>query len=70
MKRILPVLFKHARDLTRTLGGNPDAAGARRLGEAAAARRARGRIRRAASRTTRRRFAPRAGPPDCLARAG
>ena len=27
VKRILPVLFKHARDLTRTLGGNPDAPG-------------------------------------------
>ena len=27
VKRILPVLFKHARDLTRTLGGNPDGAG-------------------------------------------
>ena len=26
VKRILPVLFKHARDLTRNLGGNPDAA--------------------------------------------
>jgi hypothetical protein len=25
VKRILPVLFKHARNLTRTLGGDPDA---------------------------------------------
>ena len=42
-KRILPVLFKHARNLTRTLGGNPDApefAAWAKLARAAARRRA------------------------------